>query len=55
MPQPGLARDVLRPRRVIAALDEQLARGALQLGETFGLTPYRADVRLAFGKKSWDP
>ena len=42
----GFARDVLRTGRVIAALDEQLARRALQLRQAFRLAPRRTVVRI---------
>src|SRR5579862_9652219 len=40
--QRRLARDVLRTGGVIAALDEELARGEFDLGQAFGLAPCRA-------------
>jgi len=42
VPEPGFARDILRARRVIAALDKELARGAFDLGKTLGLAPHPA-------------
>jgi hypothetical protein len=37
--EPRFARNILRARRVIAALDEQFARGLLDLGQALGLAP----------------